>query len=460
MIRSLEQKSLIDGSEGSFTIHSLLRSFIDEKSRTDKTVGDVLSRAQHRFFDHHISAFGVASETFLTGQSIDAVHAFFGQRENILFSLENGITVDELYSKAVEILSKAELFLYAVLPDEESVFNTLYDTAVREAKKRQNSADERKLLAAKSFGQWGWFSDDRQTWDHSLHGGCSSAADYPAKLLCYHGVYQLLCGRVDLGMSSVKRFLDRPGTSCDEKVLKELARQVLAESRWKNIPRGETVSEYTLLVEGLAEVMRSSGDRLSELSEEHLQPVRSDLMYFTSHMLLRLVCRIESTFNPSKANTERTLESDGNRANLMDDVIFLCVKMKLLNYDNGEKYFQCKTGASGSANRGLSSRLEIVTFLRECSEAFRMMSSLFKKLESNSALVTERGISDSLSRLASIIDRLSPDSWYPLLICNQALRQVDSLLSILPLHASEGDAWASLKKQVGDLRGQLQIILE
>ena len=156
-------------------------------------------------------------------------------------------------------------------------------------------------------------------------------------------------------------------------------------------------------------------------------------------------------------NKEPTQESDGNRTNPMDGVIFFCVRMKLLNYVNREQRFQCKTGASGSASRDLGSSLEIASFLNECSKALRMMSSLITELESNSALVKERGISDSLSLLASIIDRLSPDSWYPLLICNEALRQVDSILTILPLPPSEGDAWDSLKEQVGHLRGQLQI---
>lgn len=469
LIRSLEQKSLIDGSEGSFTIHPLLRSFIDEKSRTDKAVGDVLSRAQHRFFDHHISAFGVASETFLTGQSIDAVHAFFGQRENILFSLENGIKVDELYSKAVEILSKAELFLYAVLPDEESVFNMLYDTAVTEAKKRQISADERKLIAAKSFGQWGWFSEDRQTWDHSLYGGCSNSADYPAKLLCYHGVHQLLCGKVIEGIESIESSLDHLGSFCDEEVLKELASQVLAESRGKNMSNEERLLH-------LAASMRAIGNRMEKHFNEEMRMEHRGLFLLSAlhkgisvlinqefHPLFGLICLVLGSvidlvwFKTVEVNKEPTQESDGNRTNPIDGVIFFCVRMKLLNYVNREKRFQCKTGASGSASRDLGSSLEIASFLNECSKALRMMASLITELESNSALVKERGISDSLSLLASIIDRLSPDSWYPLLICNEALRQVDSILSILPLPPSEGDAWDSLKEQVGHLRGQLQI---
>ena len=172
VIRSLERKSLLDCSENftSFTIHSLLRSFIDERRITAEETGAAFLAAQRRFYDYYISSFGTANEKFLTGHSNEALEAFLHGRESIILSLKDGTRDDELYSKAVGVLSKAELFLYAILFDEEILFKTIYDTAVHEAHKRQNIVDERKLLAAKSFGHWGWFSSDPQTWDHSLEG--------------------------------------------------------------------------------------------------------------------------------------------------------------------------------------------------------------------------------------------------------------------------------------------------
>ncbi|KAJ7363353.1 hypothetical protein OS493_011641 [Desmophyllum pertusum] len=145
----------------------------------------------------------------------------------------DGLRKDELYREAVEVLSKAELFLYSILPDEEVLFQKLYDTAVNEAHKRENVDDERTLLASKSFSHWGWFSSDGQTWGHSLQAGYTDPADCPAKLACYHGIHQILCGELEEGMSSLKSSLDRLGSSCDEKVLKLLAYQVLAFSHWR-----------------------------------------------------------------------------------------------------------------------------------------------------------------------------------------------------------------------------------
>ncbi|KAJ7348195.1 hypothetical protein OS493_039617 [Desmophyllum pertusum] len=121
------------------------------------------------------------------------------ERKSIISSLTDGLTDDKLYRKAVEVLSKAELFLFSLLPDEELLFKTIYDTALNEAQKRKNVADERKLLTSKSFIHWGWFSSDGQTWDHSLQAGYTDAADCPAKLLCYHGIHQIFCGETGRG---------------------------------------------------------------------------------------------------------------------------------------------------------------------------------------------------------------------------------------------------------------------
>ena len=231
IIRTLERKSLIDSSDSfsSFTIHSILRSFIDEERITDRQViGAVFHAAQLRFYDHYIAIFGVANEKCLKGHSTEAFSVFLGRRENIILSLTNGTREDELYPQAVDVLSKAELFLYAVLPEEELLFKNIYGTAVKESQKRKNLIDEQKLLAAKSFSHWGWFSSDHQSWDHSLLADYSDSAHYPAKLQCYFGIYQLLCGKLDEGISSLNSSVFRLSRGCDEEVLKVLVYQVLA----------------------------------------------------------------------------------------------------------------------------------------------------------------------------------------------------------------------------------------
>ena len=238
VIRSLKRKSLVDCSDDfeSCTIHSLLRSFIDERRAANDAVQTIFSAAQLRFYDYHISSFGDANEKFLTGHSNDAFQVFVRQRESILISLENGAKEDALYAKVVKVLSKAELFFYALLPNEDLLVKRIYSTAEGEAKKRQrrDRDDECNLLAATSFRSLGGFYVGRQDFDYSLQSSILDTDSYTAKRLCYLGVHQLLCGKTDDGMSSLRASVDRLSSDCDEKVLKVLAYHVLAVCCRKN----------------------------------------------------------------------------------------------------------------------------------------------------------------------------------------------------------------------------------
>ena len=263
IIRSLERKSLVNcsGHFSLFTIHSLLRSFVDDKRMTDQEISDMFHEAQLNFYEYYISKFEMANESFLTGHSVDAFSCFLRWREHILLSLDNGTRKDKLYHKTVGVLSKAELLLYAILPNEESWFEKLYDTAVEEARRRKLVRDERRLLASKSFLHWGWFSSDRQSWDDSLFAGCIDETDCPAKLLCYHGIHQLLCGNRDKGSTELKRAVDRLNGSCDENVLKILVYEMLVITLEEKLDH-EGASHFQRLLESKIK------DRLEGTSEE------------------------------------------------------------------------------------------------------------------------------------------------------------------------------------------------
>ena len=246
IIRSLERKSLIDCEDNFsyFTMHSLLRSYVDEERGNDKSVEAIFVTAQLQFYEYYISRFELANEKFLIGPSNEASLIFVDGRQSILVSLTNGVRDDKLYRKAVDVLCKAELFLFAVLLDEEIWFEQLYDTAVQEAQRRQNVCDERQLLASKSFRHWGWFSLGHQTWDDSLFAGCTSKADWPAKLLCYYGVHQILSfqhsdSEDDGGVSSILNSFNHLSNCGDEIHLMGLVYQIFQlelEARDTEIP--------------------------------------------------------------------------------------------------------------------------------------------------------------------------------------------------------------------------------
>lgn len=231
IIRTLERNSLIDSGESftRFTIHSLFRSFVEEQRNEEEMVKVTFCSAQHDYHDYYISCFRNANETFLTGLSYEALLTVGEHRESIFSSLNNGLRDDDLYPIVVEVLSMAELFLCALLPDEEELFEQLYNTAVKEARKRKNLFDERNLLTAKSFRHWGWLSSDRQTWDYSLNSENMTEADTPAKLVCYYGVYQLLSGNRDEGVSTILSAARRLSYRSDENVLKAILCEVLQD---------------------------------------------------------------------------------------------------------------------------------------------------------------------------------------------------------------------------------------
>ena len=245
-IASLKRKALIEctGDFESFAIHSLLRSFVEEMRRNVQmqVLRDVFNTAQRRFYEYNLSNYEAANEKYLTGRSNEALAAFQSRRENVILSFLNGVKDEKIYDKVVKVLSKGELFLYTVLINEEVLFNTIYDAAVEEAKAKENWVDKQNLLAAKSFEQWGWFTSDHQTWDYSLYSDCSCVADCPVKLLCYHGIHQILCSEVDKGVWLLKNCVKRLSERCDEKVLKALIYQLPAV--WGQIEQeDETVSD-------------------------------------------------------------------------------------------------------------------------------------------------------------------------------------------------------------------------
>lgn len=291
VIRSLKRKSLIDCSEDveSFTIHSLLRSFIDERRIANQTIQTKFHAAQLRFYDYQITSFGEANEKFLTGYSNGAVQHFLGQRESILLSLANGAKDDALYPKVAEVLSKAEIFLCVVLFKEKELFDRVYCNAVEEAKKRQRRDDECNLLAAKSFGSLEGLNVNRQSWDESLIAGIRDSTDScPAKRLCYLGI-QLLCGKMDDGISSLRTSVDRLNSiNCDEKVLKVLTCHALAvcyrkKSDKENASKFETLCGNECKSTSLSPVVRNVFLQDSSSADEptiEASTVQQDVFFF------------------------------------------------------------------------------------------------------------------------------------------------------------------------------------
>ena len=151
IIRSLERKSLLDCGENfsHFTVHSLLRSFIEEEMKNDQAVEAVFWDSKIQFCDYYISSCKDANENFLKQHYGDAFRSFLDRRGSIISSISNGLRIDKIYAKTVELLSEAKSFLSVALHDEQLLIERLYDTAVEEAKKRGKTDDEQRLHSAR-----------------------------------------------------------------------------------------------------------------------------------------------------------------------------------------------------------------------------------------------------------------------------------------------------------------------
>ena len=184
-------------------------------------------------------------------------------------SLANGIKDDKLYPKVVDELSKAEFFLFTVLTDEE-LFEHLYDAAMKEAQKRQIVEDE--IQAAKLLSPLGLVFSGPTLGPFLVCGlHLFSRSDCPAKLLCYHAIHQLLCGKLDEDISSLLNSIDLFSTRSDEYLLKVLVYMLMAfylegkddENKWCLIARVSVVvfsklghhGQYCLRISLLKEIV-------------------------------------------------------------------------------------------------------------------------------------------------------------------------------------------------------------
>lgn len=141
ILRSLERKSLIEShvedTETTFRVHPLLRSFVDEKKRTDKGIGAIFSSAKLRFHYLKIKRFAKAFKRLLTER-------FFGAFSNYWKGSLSSLVNDKFFRRVVEVLSKAKRFLHAIWRGKEPLSANRYEIAEKEAEERQNNAAKRK----------------------------------------------------------------------------------------------------------------------------------------------------------------------------------------------------------------------------------------------------------------------------------------------------------------------------
>lgn len=272
--------------------------------------------------------------------------------------------------KVVIVLSKAELFLFTALNDEELLFNSIYDAVLEEATRRRNVVDKQKLLAAKSFGHWGWFSSDRQTWDIFSEADFINAADCPGKFQCYYGVRQILCGKLKEGMRSLKRSVDRLTSSCDEDVLKRLVHKVLADCHRRK-QEHEMASQYEIPCISDPATTAASATSQQDMRQFDFMKVMNRIIFFKLAAYLTSLVKQEEADPAAHRRLFKLVVADAAffirclDGNGKFDVINMIKELKALLINHGGQRNHC---LSAVVVNGCFAALDLdpVVFLRFC----------------------------------------------------------------------------------------------
>ena len=233
VLRRLEGRALIDrcSNSGNFSIHKLLQSFAKDKGTRE--MEETILTANTRFLLFYIDMAEKLNEMFLTGQSMKALIEFFDNERIIVKSLMDGCTNDKVANRVFQFLAKAEFFLDTAYSDNQPKFDTTFQTAIEAADQLGRSALHRQLLQSKAFG-------------FMTLGGCGKTklllseasrlqslttthcSEEKGKHLCYSGIYQLVIGKTEDGVASLKGAISLLGKTAEHKVLRLIILQILA----------------------------------------------------------------------------------------------------------------------------------------------------------------------------------------------------------------------------------------
>ena len=242
VLKSLQRKSLVDSSSaksGNFSFHKILHSFASEKGELEmkQTVLDF----KLRFYEFYIALFEKLNEDFLTGFSMPAFIKFFEEEESIVQSLIDGCLYSKTVDRVLNVLVKAELFLYFHYFRGVAVADKIYDSTITAATNQGKDYFNKAVLGSKDFGKIlhqvrGNPLQQFSAVEESLFP-TSSVHDkkQKGKLSSYYGICQLVMGNVEDGANCLEEAVSLLGASPDHTLLKLIAFRILSlYSRYKN----------------------------------------------------------------------------------------------------------------------------------------------------------------------------------------------------------------------------------
>ena len=237
ILRSLRRKSLIDSSTKTrrFTMHKLLQSFAIEKGKQEMAQTIVASQGRLKAF--YISLFEKLNQQFLTGHSMAAYIAFYEDKENIIQSLVEGCSDFKTADGVFDILVRGEMFLDSLFwsPDQEKIFDCIYDTAIKAASKHKKEKYLSELLISRAFKELAHVTDGKTKYFlskvHEIHDTSPSIPFHErGKYLCYLGINYHFTEEPKIGVKCLKEALSSLDNcnSPEQTILKLIIFQILA----------------------------------------------------------------------------------------------------------------------------------------------------------------------------------------------------------------------------------------
>jgi len=106
-----------------------------------------------RFYEFYIALFEKLNGNFLTGFSMRSFIQFFENEQRIVQSLIDGCYYSKTVDRILEVLVKAELFLYFLYYQGRAVPDKIYDSAITAATRPGKDYFNKALLGSKAFGE-------------------------------------------------------------------------------------------------------------------------------------------------------------------------------------------------------------------------------------------------------------------------------------------------------------------
>ena len=233
VLRRLQGRALIDKCSNSdkFSIHKLLQSFARYKGKRE--MEETILIAKTRFLLFYIDLAEKLNEMFLTGHSMEALIEFFDNERGIVKSFVDGCKNDKVVDRVFQVLAKAEFFLDTAYNDNEPNFDKIYQTAIEAASQLGRSVLHRQLLQSKAFGYMTWggngqtmplLSEARRLQSLTT----TTRPEEKGKHLGYSGIYQLVVGKTEDGVGSLKEAILLLNKTAEHRVLKLMILQILA----------------------------------------------------------------------------------------------------------------------------------------------------------------------------------------------------------------------------------------